>query len=53
MIFCYYVAQTYNKMKRPSEARKWLLVAKDAPLKTKDDQDAQQLVLALMKKLKL
>lgn len=40
-------------MKRPSEARNWVLVAKDAPLKTKDDEDAQQLVLALMKKLKL
>lgn len=40
-------------MKRPSDASKWLQVARDAPLKTKDDRDAQVLVLALMKKLKM
>ncbi|TYZ67053.1 hypothetical protein PybrP1_003855 [[Pythium] brassicae (nom. inval.)] len=49
----YLLAETYHKMKRPSDAAKWALVARDAPLKTKDDRDAHALVLALTKKLKL
>jgi hypothetical protein len=40
-------------MNELSEAAKWALVAKDVPIKTKEDESAQQLVLALMKKLKL
>lgn len=40
-------------MKKPSEAAKWLFVAKDVPIKTKEDDDAQKLVVALMKKLKV
>uniref|UniRef100_K3X622 Regulator of microtubule dynamics protein 1 n=1 Tax=Globisporangium ultimum (strain ATCC 200006 / CBS 805.95 / DAOM BR144) TaxID=431595 RepID=K3X622_GLOUD len=49
----YLLAETYYKMNELSEAAKWALVAKDVPIKTKEDESAQQLVLALMKKLKL
>ncbi|RLN46627.1 hypothetical protein BBJ29_004464 [Phytophthora kernoviae] len=47
------IAQTYMKMKRTNDASMWVVKAKEVPVKTKEDEEVQQNVAALMKQLKL
>ncbi|RLN95906.1 hypothetical protein BBJ28_00012315 [Nothophytophthora sp. Chile5] len=47
------LAQTYMKMKRTSEASKWVLQANGVPVKTKEDEEVQKDIASLMKQLSL
>ncbi|RLN96014.1 hypothetical protein BBJ28_00010452 [Nothophytophthora sp. Chile5] len=44
---------TYMKMKRTSEASKWVLQANGVPVKTKEDEEVQKDIASLMKQLSL
>ncbi|ETO68614.1 hypothetical protein F444_14546 [Phytophthora nicotianae P1976] len=47
------LAQTYLKMKRTKEAANWVLKAKAVPVKTREDEEVEREIAALMKQLKL
>ncbi|TMW56765.1 hypothetical protein Poli38472_006775 [Pythium oligandrum] len=47
------LAETYHKMKQDSNTREWLIKAHDLPVKTTEDQEVQQEITALMKKLRM
>ncbi|KUF96047.1 hypothetical protein AM588_10010587 [Phytophthora nicotianae] len=44
---------TYLKMKRTKEAANWVLKAKAVPVKTREDEEVEREIAALMKQLKL